>query len=109
MHLQAHDAYLSEHMDLHFHQHIQVYREILSLRQEYHLSICRKLQKTMEARPASERTQEMVDQYNAEVKAVNEAVNEFNTINNEMNNARAKAVNGWNQASSAFMDRHVPQ
>ncbi|MCP4130955.1 MAG: hypothetical protein GY754_08235 [bacterium] len=68
-----------------------------------------KIKKAFELKPKSERKQEDVDLFNENVEAVNDALKEFNTINQELNNKRMKLVHDWNKKRSAFFDKHIPE
>jgi len=67
-----------------------------------------KLKAAMDAKPQNERTQQDVDAYNKAVKDMNAAVNIFNQTNNELNNGRAAANNGWTNTERQFTDAHTP-
>jgi hypothetical protein len=54
------------------------------------------------------RTQADVDGYNNAVNAMNAAVEVYNKTNAELSANRAKTLDGWNNASTKFTDKHVP-
>jgi len=65
-----------------------------------------KLKKTMESK--SSRTKEDVDAYNAAVKDINAASNQFNQVNATLNNTRNQLIQQWEEAQKAFTDAHTP-
>lgn len=67
-----------------------------------------KLKKQFEAKPASKRTQQDIDQYNKAVNEVNEVMQNFNKTNNELNKLRTKALDNWEKAYKKYMDDHMP-
>jgi hypothetical protein len=54
------------------------------------------------------RTQADVDGYNNAVNAMNASVEVYNKTNSELSANRAKTLDGWNNASTKFTDKHVP-
>jgi hypothetical protein len=68
-----------------------------------------KIKKSYDAKSDSEKTQEVVDQFNAKVDEVNLAVKKSNKAIEEMNNERSGIIDEWNNAMAGFMDKHVPQ
>jgi hypothetical protein len=67
-----------------------------------------KTKKAFDAIPAAKRTQTDVDNFNKNVREVNEAVNQSNKMNQDLNSARSKVLDGWNTAKKRFMDQHIP-
>lgn len=67
-----------------------------------------KLKAALDAKSASERTQQDVDAYNASVKDINNGVQHFNQQNDAMNNGRKTVFDNWNNTERAFMDNHMP-
>jgi hypothetical protein len=67
-----------------------------------------KLKAAMDAKSASERTQQDVDNYNKAVNDLNAAVASFNQNNNDMNNSRNDVNNIWNNTEKGFIDMHTP-
>lgn len=55
------------------------------------------------------RTQKDVDEFNAAVNDLNAAVNKSNKASQEMNTLGAKLNNDWNNAVTAFMNKHMPR
>ena len=55
------------------------------------------------------RTQADVDLYNKRVNEINVKSQEFNKRVNIMGEKRAQFINQWNQASTTFIERHVPK
>ena len=68
-----------------------------------------KLKMEMDKKPASSRTQEDADKYNAAVKDINDTVNTYNKTTNDLNNTRNKLINEMNDAVETFMSKHVPR
>jgi hypothetical protein len=68
-----------------------------------------KIKTAFDAKPASGRTKEDINQYNAAINEYNSRLNTFNKLNNELNKARTVALNDWNNSSSSFLNRHVPR
>lgn len=67
-----------------------------------------KIKKTFDAKPANRRTQADVDVYNKAIRDFNSAITTNNKLNKELNDTRAKVMDGWNSARKRFMDLHVP-
>lgn len=67
-----------------------------------------KIKEELEKTPEDQRTQEMIDAYNAAGMALNEAVVKFNDLNKQLNFKRNELINKWNTVSGAFTDRNVP-
>jgi len=55
------------------------------------------------------RTQADVDGYNKAVNEMNASVEVYNKTNTELGTNRTKYLDGWNNATSKFTDKHVPQ
>ncbi len=68
-----------------------------------------KIKKAFETKPASKRTQEDIDAFNAAVNNFNKSVSEYNNVNNELNVGRNRVLENWNAARKRFMDQHVPR
>jgi hypothetical protein len=66
-----------------------------------------KLKKSFDAKGSS-RTQTDVDAYNKAVNDINASAKAFNQTNNQLNNERTQALNGWNDAEKKFNDEHMP-
>jgi hypothetical protein len=62
-----------------------------------------------QAKKESERSKADVDQINAAGKEFNEAVNNYNKVNNELFNQRKQLVDNWNKSVQTFLDKHIPQ
>ena len=82
---------------------IPVMTEYLIKRDEFE-----KIQKAFEAKPQSQRSQADVDKYNKALNDMNQRINKFNQVGEEMNKARARNLDGWNNAVKQFLDNHVP-
>ena len=67
-----------------------------------------KLKKDFEAKPASKRTQQEVDQFNKSVNDINTAGNSLNAINATFNKQRSGALNDWEKAVKKYMDDYIP-
>lgn len=67
-----------------------------------------KLKKSFDSRPASQRTQKDIDEFNKGVADINAAVNTFNATNNGLNKERDKALNVWNNAVKKYLDAYMP-
>lgn len=67
-----------------------------------------KVRTSFEAIKKTQRTQEDVDTYNNALEKYNSAVAEYNSINQGLNSERDELFQKWNEASSKFLDRHVP-
>lgn len=68
-----------------------------------------KMKKTMESKPASQRTQKDIDTYNKGVKDINQAVNKYNQTNNQINRDRKQALENWNHAVKSYLDTYMPK
>jgi hypothetical protein len=65
-----------------------------------------KIKKSFEAKGS--RTKADVDEFNAAVKDINNALNTFNTVNVNTNNKRNEVLQNWNEAEKQFSDSHMP-
>jgi DNA repair exonuclease SbcCD ATPase subunit len=65
-----------------------------------------KLTKNIDAK--TNRTKEDVDAYNAAVKDINNASNQFNQVNTNTNNMRSQLLQNWEEAQKLFNDAHMP-
>ncbi len=68
-----------------------------------------KIQKAFDAKKQKNRTQEDVDTFNDAVKDVNDAVNAYNSGNEESNKNRVDKIDNWNKAAEKFTGKHVPR
>ncbi|HTF81410.1 MAG TPA: hypothetical protein VL947_06790 [Cytophagales bacterium] len=68
-----------------------------------------KLKSVFEAKSASERTKEDVDNYNKQIADLNKAVSMYNQTTADLNNSRSRLINNWNKASSNFLDNNTPK
>lgn len=82
---------------------IPVMTEFLMKRDEFE-----KIRKAFEAKPPSQRSQPDIDKYNKALSTMNAQANQFNKVGSEMNKARAKYLEGWNNSVRQFLDNHVP-
>lgn len=67
-----------------------------------------KMKKSFDSKPAAQRTQKDVDDFNKGVKDINFAVNTFNSTNNALNKERSRVLNNWNNASKQYLDQYMP-
>lgn len=67
-----------------------------------------KIKTAFEAKKDKEKTQKDVDEFNKAVNEVNDGAKKYNDTNNKLNNDRKKYLDGYNNTSTKFMDRHVP-
>jgi hypothetical protein len=67
-----------------------------------------KLKTNFDNKPADKRTREDVDQFNQAVANYNKTTEDFNRLNNELNNKRNVGINNWNNTCDRFTDRHIP-
>lgn len=65
-----------------------------------------KIQKAMDAK--STRTKEDVDVFNKAVKEINAGVNQFNQLNQLVNNTRSQLIQDWDNNEKNFKDTHMP-
>jgi hypothetical protein len=68
----------------------------------------KKIKKTAETKPANQRSQADIDNYNKAIAEINKAGNTYNKANAEMNKGRSEVIDSWNSAVKRFMDVHVP-
>lgn len=59
--------------------------------------------------PAKDRTEQMITSYNANLKAVNDAVGVYNATNQELNTKRTEVTDRFNKATIDFVDRNSPK
>jgi hypothetical protein len=59
--------------------------------------------------PQKDRTNKMIDSYNANLNAVKDAGNQYNSTNQELNAKRAVAIKKYNQAINDFFDKNTPK
>lgn len=67
-----------------------------------------KLKKSFESKPAAKRTQQDVDAYNKGVNEINDAVNAYNALNNQINKERTRAIDNWNDTVRKYLDNYMP-
>jgi MFS superfamily sulfate permease-like transporter len=56
-----------------------------------------------------DRTQKMIDSYNANLNAINEMTDKYNSTNQELNTMRMAVVNKYNKTINDFFDRNTPK
>jgi hypothetical protein len=83
---------------------IPVYTQFLLAKDNFE-----KIKKAYESTPQSKRTREQVDSYNKSVNEFNRSVNAANAMNDDLNKKRTASLKAWNEAYSAFLDRHTPK
>ena len=66
------------------------------------------MKKAFESKPAAKRTQQDIDAYNKSINEINNAVNAYNTINNQINKERSKAIDHWNDTVRKYLDNYMP-
>ena len=66
-----------------------------------------KIKSSLEAK-GSAKTKEDVDQNNKAVKDINASVNNFNTLNQELNKSRQEVVQNWENTEKSFRDEVMP-
>ncbi len=67
-----------------------------------------KLQKSFNSKPAAQRSQTDIDNYNKAVNDVNQAGKEYNNVNNEVNKKRSDMLDNWNTTVKRYWDNHMP-
>jgi hypothetical protein len=67
-----------------------------------------KIKTAFESKKDKEKTQKDVDDYNNAVNDMNNAGAKYTSTNNKLNADRKKLIDSYNNASSKFMDKHVP-
>jgi hypothetical protein len=67
-----------------------------------------KMKKSFDTKPASSRTKQEVDSFNAAVNSFNSAIANYNKTNSELNNTRNKVMTNWDTTRKRFLDQHVP-
>ena len=67
-----------------------------------------KMKKSFESKPAAQRSQTDVNEFNKGVNDINRAVNLFNNANNQMNKERQHAINNWNNTVKNYLDNYMP-
>ena len=65
-----------------------------------------KIKKSMDLK--GNKTQADVDAYNKAVAQMNAGVNDYNQLNNTVNNSRNQMLNDWEKNEKAFTDLHMP-
>jgi hypothetical protein len=65
--------------------------------------------KAFESKPASQRTQKDIDEFNKGVNTLNNAVNKYNNTNNQMNRERQDALNNWNNSVKHYLETYMPK
>jgi hypothetical protein len=66
-----------------------------------------KIKASLDAK-GSAKTKDDVDQYNRAVKDINEGVNNFNQLNQELNKSRQEVVQNWENTEKTFRDEVMP-
>ncbi|RYY67217.1 MAG: hypothetical protein EOO12_01800 [Chitinophagaceae bacterium] len=67
-----------------------------------------KLKKAFNSKPAGQRTQQDVEEYNKGVSGINSSLDTFNKTNNDLNRQRNKAFETWNNAVKKYLDDYMP-
>ncbi len=64
--------------------------------------------KTIDNKPANNRSKEEIDNFNKLVAELNKEVDNYNRINTKFNTDRSTMLGNWDQTSEVFISRHVP-
>ncbi len=64
--------------------------------------------KNLEAKNASDRSKEEIDNYNAMVKQVNKEIDTYNKVNSANFQEKGNLINEWNGTGENFISNHVP-
>jgi chemotaxis protein histidine kinase CheA len=67
-----------------------------------------KLKKNFDSKPASQRTQKDIDEFNKGVNDINTASNAFNNTSNALNKQRTKVLGNWDSAVKNYLDLYMP-
>lgn len=67
------------------------------------------VKKAYDNKRSSDRTQEDVDKYNNALKKYNAGITTYNDVVASTNKGRTAAIDGYNNASDKFRDRHTPR
>jgi hypothetical protein len=67
------------------------------------------VKKAYDNKRSSDRTQEDVDRYNNALKKYNAGIDTYNNVIARTNKGRTAAINGYNEASDKFRDKHTPR
>ncbi|MCE7992099.1 MAG: hypothetical protein HEP71_08965 [Roseivirga sp.] len=67
------------------------------------------VKKAYDNKRSSDRTQEDVDRYNNALKKYNGGIDTYNNVVASTNKGRTAAINGYNEASDKFRNRHTPR
>ncbi|SEP55379.1 LIC11966 family surface protein [Flavobacterium urocaniciphilum] len=62
----------------------------------------------IEKKKASDRTKEEIDSYNNLIKEINTKIANFNKVNTKFDQEKLQHVNSWNNTSSQFISKHIP-
>ena len=68
-----------------------------------------KTKKALESKPASQRTQKDIDEFNKGVNSINNAVNKYNNTNNGINRERQQVLDAWNNTVKRYLDTYMPK
>ncbi|HEY9006122.1 hypothetical protein [Ohtaekwangia sp.] len=82
---------------------IPLQREFLVKNNEFE-----KVKKAFDSKPAAQRTQSDIDQYNKAINDINASVNASNKSLQTVSVNRSKLLDNWNNTQKRFLDSHVP-
>ena len=68
-----------------------------------------KMKKALESKPAAQRTQKDIDEYNKGAASINNAINKYNNTTNQLNRERQQALEGWNNTVKRYLDTYMPK
>ncbi|MGC6430825.1 MAG: hypothetical protein ACON5F_07270 [Jejuia sp.] len=66
------------------------------------------IKQAIENTPEKKRTKRQIDDYNNQVKKINQGVKDYNKINGELNKNRQLSLNKLNTANERFLSKHIP-
>jgi hypothetical protein len=67
-----------------------------------------KLKKNFDSKPANQRTDKDIDQFNKAVNDINAGVKKYNETNKQLNKQRSAVLDKWNNTVKRFMDNYMP-
>lgn len=67
-----------------------------------------KLKKKFDSKPAPQRTQQDIDEFNKGVSELNASVATYNNNNSQINKDREKCLDTWNKAVKKYLDTYMP-
>lgn len=67
------------------------------------------IKSTLDKTPERKRTKKQIDNYNEQVKLLNNGVKDYNKINADLNKKRTLLINKLNAANERFLAKHIPK